>query len=126
MADTPLPTDAFSRELRAMQDNPGAVCSESTIRTSDFYGNTETWVVTTYRVNDGREQVFLQRNGADGGTRFVLPLEVTAAMVRHRDHLSARMRRRGARQAVATKRLRGIAVGNPDALRRARNKRRKG
>lgn len=123
MSDT-IPTDLFSRRRREMSDNPGALGSGSTIHVRDFYGNAETWVVETLRV-DGSETAFIQRNAADGGMRLVLPPEVMAAMRRHQDSNERRARRRGARQALETKRAKGQQIGNPDALRKARRVRRR-
>jgi len=125
MADHPLPSDVFSRTLRAAQDHPDSLGAGSTIHARDFYGNSETWVVETYRA-DGRDLVFLQHNAAGGGTRFVLPAEVTAALARHREQLTNRSRRRAARAAVQTRRLRGDAIGNPAALQQALTRRRRG
>ena len=116
-----LPTDHYSRTLRSYRDNPGAVSAESTIHTADIYGNTETWIATTFRAN-GKDIVFLQRNTAEGGSRFVLPVPVTAALARHREQLASRMRTRGARQAVAMRKERGDVLGNPAALAKARAK----
>jgi hypothetical protein len=118
--DTPIPQDAFSQELRRVKDNPESIGSGSTVYTRDFYGNTETWVIETYRLDDGSDRVFIQRVDATGGTRFVLPAQVTATLARHRDQLTARSRRRAARRGLETRRLRGQAIGNPEALRRAR------
>jgi hypothetical protein len=127
MADTrtPLPTDHFSLTLREKRDNPGAISATSTIETQDFYGNAETWVVTTFRTDAGDETIFLQRSAHDGGMRHVLPPVVAAAIARQRDQLTSRNRRRGARKAVETKRAAGTPVGNPDALRNARRARAK-
>jgi hypothetical protein len=102
-----LPTDQFSRRRRELTGNPGAVRSSSTVETTDFYGNTESWIVETFRV-DGKEEVFLQRITAAGGDRLVLPPAVTSAMSRHRDRAVTVSRKRGARQALETKRARGI------------------
>lgn len=99
-----------------MKDNPGALGSGSTIHSTDFYGNTETWVVETFRTEDGREVGFLQRNGPEGGTRWVLPAEVMAALSRHRDQLVSRSRKRAARRGLETRKLRGQVIGNPAAL----------
>jgi len=101
--DSPLPTDLFSQTLRALKENPGVIGSGSTVHAHDFYGNYESWIVETYRNEDGRETVFLQRNANDGGMRLVLPPDVTAALGRHRDQLVTRVRRRAARKGVATK-----------------------
>lgn len=122
MADTTIPTDEFSRLLRETQNNPGAFGAGSTVHIKDFYGNLESWIVETYRVN-GTERVFIQRTTAAGLTRLVLPEQITATYNRHRDQLIARSRRRAARQAVATRRSRGDVLGNPEALKVARRKR---
>jgi hypothetical protein len=120
---TPIPQDLFSRELRSLRDNPGAISSSSTIDTQDFYGNAATWVLETFRTEDGTETVFVQRNDAQGGQRWVLPSKVAAALARHRDQLGARARRRAGHRLVALRKERGDKLGNPEALRLARGKR---
>jgi hypothetical protein len=107
MPDVTLPSDQFSRRLRELTNNPGAVKASSTVTTTDFYGNTASWIVDTFRV-EGKEEVFLQQITAAGSVRLVLPAEVTSAMNRHRDRATKVVRRRGARQALETKRERGI------------------
>lgn len=99
---TTVPRDEFSRRLRELRADPGAVRRESSIELTDFYGNVVTWVIVTMRA-DGRETVFLQRQDSVEGKRWVLPAEVTAAIARHRDGAIAVARRRGARQAAATR-----------------------
>lgn len=124
MNDT-LPADAYSRRRRELNENPGALAATSTISVADFYGNLSTYVVETFRV-DGQETVFLAITDHLGGRRSMLPPEITAAIYRQRDQLVARSRVRAARQGVETRRARGDAIGNPDALRRARKARGKG
>jgi hypothetical protein len=123
MSEQTLPTDHFSRRLRELTHNPGAVRATSTIQTADFYGNAETWVVDTFRV-DGGEEVLVQRISSAGGLQLVLPPAVTAAMSRQRDRAVKSIRRTAARSAVATKRAAGIPIGNADALRKARKAKR--
>jgi hypothetical protein len=120
MSDGPIPTDVFSRTLRAVQDNPASLGADSTVHARDFYGNAETWVIETYRADDARVTVFVQFNAADGGRRYVIPPEVTAAIFRHNDQLIRRVRRRAARRGVETKRERGI-----DPAAAVRNRKRK-
>lgn len=122
--DTVLPRDAFSQRLRELSDNPGAVRASSTINRTDHYGNNETWVLDTFRFAGG-EVVLLQRIDATGSVRIVLPEEVTAALTRQRTSATGQNRRRGARQAVATKLAKGQQVGNIEALRKARRSRKK-
>lgn len=97
-----LPTDTFSTLLRTLQDHPGAVVKASTIDMVDFLGHSETWTVKTIRV-DGEDVVFLQRINAEGGARWVLPREVTAALARQRDNAVTVTRKRGARQGAITR-----------------------
>jgi hypothetical protein len=98
-----LPTDEFSKTLRELQANPSAVEKTSLIDLVDWYGNAVTWVVKTIRT-DGKDVVFVQRNTSQGGDRWVLPTEVTAAIARQRDGATTVNRRRGARSAAATRR----------------------
>lgn len=121
--DSPIPTDVFSRALRQANDNPGALKASSTIEAADFYGNTETWVVTTFRIEAGREVVFLQRNSAEGGLRLVIPTEVVAALASQRERVQAAGRRRHGHKLVALRKQRGDTLGNPAALAAARRKR---
>ena len=117
-----LPVDQFSRRFRELSDNPGAVRAGSTFNLIDFYGQTESWIVDTFRLDGGSEEVFLQRVNAEGSIRLLLPPEVTASMARQRDRGITATRRRGARQAVATKRAAGTPIGNIEALRKARKR----
>jgi hypothetical protein len=123
--NSPLPTDHFSRTLREKQDNPGAVRSSSTIHSSDFFGNQETWVIETYRTEAGHVTGFLQRNSAEGGMRLVLPPEVMKALARQQDQLVTKIRQRAGRKAVETKRMMGIPIGSHEGLAKARQARRK-
>lgn len=118
--DQVLPVDLFSRRLRELTDNPGAIRSSSTIPLIDFYGNAETWVVDTFRSSGGKLEAFVQRIASDGSVRLVLPVEVMAAMTRHHSAGVKVVRRRAARAAVATKRAAGIDPAA--ALRKHRGK----
>jgi hypothetical protein len=121
-----LPRDQFSERLRELSGNPGAVHSASRVDRTDFYGRHESWILDTFRLDGGDEVVLLQRIDASGTpVRIVLPEGVTAALARHRDRGVTASRRRGARAAVATKRAAGVAIGNPEALRKARRRTRK-
>jgi hypothetical protein len=87
-----------------MQAHPGAVERTSLVDLTDFLGNAESWVVKSIRV-DGNDTVFLQRNNATGGDRWVLPAEVTQAISRQRDGIVGEMSKRRARNAAATRKL---------------------
>jgi hypothetical protein len=102
----PMPDDTYSKRLRELQANPGGVEKTSMIDLTDFYGNAETWIVKSIRV-DGDDTVFLQRVNAEGGDRWVLPSDVTAAIARQRDGIVDVTRKRSARQAAATRKAKG-------------------
>jgi len=107
--DTKLPDDVYSKTLSRLLDNPAGVKTKgSTIDLVTLLGHSETWVVQTIRI-DQHETVFVQRINVEGGMRLVLPPAVTAAIARQRDAIGSVIRRRGARQAVATKRARKAA-----------------
>jgi len=119
-----LPRDAFSTALRTLTANPGAVRTSSKVDLVDLYGNSETWIVDTFRV-EGGETVLLQRIDGNGGLRLVLPPAVTEALTRQRDRATTVNRKRGARRAMETRIARGDTIGNPEALLKARRARRK-
>lgn len=121
-----LPRDEFTVRLRELTDNPGAARSSSRVDIADFYGNAETWTVDTFRESTGRETSFVQRMSMASPLRLLIPPEVMAALTRQKSSLVGQARRRGARQAVETRRARGDSLGNPDALRKARKARRRG
>lgn len=119
-----LPRDEFSVRLRELTDNPGAVRSSSRVDITDFYGRAETWTIDTFRESTGVETAFVQRVSLEAPLRLMLPPQVMNAITRQHDTLTTKMRRRGARQAVATRIARGDVLGNPEALRKARRKKR--
>lgn len=109
MSDT-LPKDYYSSRLRELQANPGGVEKTSLVDLVDIYGNAESWVVKTIRV-DGVDTVFLQRNNADGGDRWVLPPDVTNAISRQRDGVVAVNNKRRALSAAATRKAKHAEGG---------------
>lgn len=119
--ETTLPRDDFSTRLRGLMDNPGTLRAASTVQLSDFYGNAETWAIETFRVG-GDATAFVQRIAVNNSLRLVLPPEIMATLARQADTLVGKSRRRGARQAIATRIARGDSVGNPDALRKVRKR----
>jgi hypothetical protein len=120
MDETKLPTDIYALTLRRLRDNPTAIeTRQSTVELTTLLGANETWVIQAVRV-EGRMTVFVQFVGDDGGRRFVLPPEVVATIQRHGAGAVTKVRRRAARQAVATKREAGIPIGNAATLRKVK------
>lgn len=108
MDDTKLPSDDYSKRLRECKANPAHVEKKTLIDMQDFLGNAVTWTVISIR-SDGKDVVFLQRIDADGGSRWVLPAEVTDAIARQRDAAVSVNRKRGAARGAATRRAKGTS-----------------
>jgi hypothetical protein len=108
MSEKTLPKDHYSTRLRELQA-ANAIEKTTLVDLVDIYGNAESWVIKTIRV-DGSDTVFLQRNNADGGDRWVLPPEVTGAISRQRDGVVTVSNKRRARSAAATRKLK-VAQG---------------
>jgi hypothetical protein len=99
-------------------------------------GGSETFIVQTIRqrglaedaaktAKDARskEWLFVEHITKDRTVRLVFPPEVCDVIARQRDSLTTKNRKRGARQALETKREKGLRIGNPEALRKARKAR---
>lgn len=127
MADTPTAptTDEYDRLLSQLHGLPDVQhAGPRNVQHVPFlHGPTETFIVTTYRTEDG-DHVFLQYISSAKSFRLVLPPKVTAAIATQRDAIGTKNRRAGAKRAVETKREKGLPVGNPEALAKARKTRR--
>src|SRR5262245_44206665 len=102
-----LPRDDWSTAMRQLIDNPGAVRSQSRVDIVDDYGRSTTWIIDTFRTAAG-QVAFVQRMSADNPLRLVLPRQVMSALTRQQGTLTTRNRRKGARQAAATRKAKGI------------------
>lgn len=124
---SPATPDTFDRTLGSLDGLPGVIfTSQATIQTTTpLVGNAETFIVQTVRHPDSGDTIFLQAISAGRSFRLVIPPKVAATIARQRDALTGRARVRGARQAVATKREKGIQVGNLEALQKARKARKR-
>jgi hypothetical protein len=99
--------DDYAKVQARLAAHPEHVASLGrVVELTTFLGHTETWIVKTIRL-EGGDTVLLQRVGSDGGERFVLPAEVTAAIASQRDYVIGKVREQGAKRGVATKRAGG-------------------
>lgn len=116
-----LARDEYTAERRRLEGHPEAVKATSRIDVADDYGNVTTWNLDLYRL-DGRVTAFVQKGGADGYTRLVVPSPVTAAIARHSAGLVSKHRRKVARRSVADLRAQSGEVLEPPSGRRKRGK----
>ncbi len=102
--------DPFDRLLGSLEGLPDATrVKPSTIRlTTPLLGRAQTYIVQTVRQRDLGDFVFIEYVDAEGAQRMVLPPEVSLAVARQRDAITARNRSRGARQAASTRKAAGV------------------
>lgn len=117
--------DAFDLAFGQLDGLTGALSAgpSQVQSTTPIVGHLETWTAQTIRVPDIGDTVFLQVLSAVRSFRLVVPPKVVDALRRQHEQITARARRRAARQAVQTKRDRGIPIGNAEALHRAQRTR---
>lgn len=108
--------DDFDRTLRQLTGLPDTIHTKpSTVTTqTPILNTTQTWIVQTYRQRDSdedsdragtsRDMIFLQSISASGSMRIMIPPDVANVIARHREALTTKNRKAGARKAVETKR----------------------
>lgn len=86
--------DHFDRMLGALDGLPDVTHTKaSTIRTiQPLIGNSQLYIVQTYRQNGIGDTVFLECVTKEGTTRLALPPAVSDAIARHRDALTTKVR----------------------------------
>jgi hypothetical protein len=91
--------DPFDRLLGTIDGLPDFQKSRpSTVTTvMPIIGNSQTYVVQTYKERDGGFTVFLQMVDAEGRARIAIPPKVAAAIYRQRDSLVKMGRRQRSR-----------------------------
>lgn len=105
--------DVFDRIIGAIDGLPGVSKARPTSVTSilPIVGNSQTYVVQTYKDDDEGFYVFLQMVDAEGRARIAIPPKVAQAIYRQRDALVKAGRKRRGRERWE---------GMSDAERRAR------
>jgi hypothetical protein len=127
MAATEAMPDRFDRALGNLTGLPDTMHTAPAVRQVVpllGVGGTEIFIVQTWRQKDSGDTLFLQHSDRDGLHRMVIPPAITALISQQRDALATKARKAGARQAVQTRKERGI-VPNVDGLIRARGKARR-
>lgn len=110
MSDDTVIRTEFDRILASLNGLPDVTHTQpSTIRSVDFIGTSRTYIVTTYRMRERGDTVFLETIGSDGlAQRLVLPPPVVDAIVRQRDALTTKVRRKIGKASAEDRKRRGI------------------
>ena len=100
--------ESFDRILAGLDGLPDvAHAGPSTIRSVSFIGTSQTFIVSTYRMREQGDTIFLESVSAEGSLRLVIPPKVADAIARQRDQLTAKVRRRIGRDAANARKQRG-------------------
>lgn len=101
--------DEFDRILGAL-DGVSTQTADSVVAVVPTMGvgGTRKFILRTMR-HAGQDYLFVEMIARDRHFREVFPPEVTSVIARHRDQLTSKNRRAGARQAVATRKALGTA-----------------
>jgi hypothetical protein len=102
--------DEFDRMVRSLEGLPDVIkTAPSTVSVlTPVLNLAQTFIVQTYRHSEKGDIVFVQYVSANGSMRIVLPPAVANTIARQRDALTTKNRKKGARQAVQTRKERGI------------------
>lgn len=98
----------FDRLLAGLTGLPDVTeAGPSTVRSVDFIGTNQTFIVTTYRQSERGDTIFLEAVGSDGHFRLVIPPKVADAIARQRDALTTKVRRKLGRRSAQARKDRG-------------------
>lgn len=106
------PTDPFDKLLSSMVGLPnGAHTQPAVVQSSDFYGNTTSFMIQTVRTEEEGVTAFVTQVNAQGSARYILPSAVLAVIDRQRAAITTRLRRRHGRRIAEERAAQGIAPG---------------
>jgi len=101
--------DRITASLNGLPDVTHA--GPSTIRSVSFIGTSQTFIVTTYRMRDKGDTIFLETISGEGSLRLVIPPAVADAISRQRDSLTTKVRRKVGRANAEARKQRGELPG---------------
>lgn len=104
------PLDPYDIRLAGLDGLPDVLGTKpTTLRTiTPLVGNSETYIVQTFRQRDEGDTIFLEVVSADRIVRIALPPKVADTIARQRDALTARGRSKAARAAAQDRKDRGV------------------
>jgi hypothetical protein len=105
--------DLFDRQIGLLHDLPDVVHTKpTTIRVvTTLVGNSQMYIVQTYRQIEKGDTVFLECVGKDGTVRLALPPQVADAISRQRDALGTKVRRKIGKASAQARKDRGELPG---------------
>jgi hypothetical protein len=106
---SPEMPDLFDRLLGSLHGLPDVAHTRpATVRViTPLLGNSETFIVQTYRQAEQGDTIFLERSNRDGSLRIAIPAKVADVIARQRDALAAKARSRAAKRVAQERKDRG-------------------
>jgi hypothetical protein len=102
----------FDRILGGLDGLPDvAHAGPSTIRSVSFIGTAQTFILSTYRMREQGDTIFLETISGEGSLRLVIPPAVADAIARQRDTLTTKVRRRVGKASAEARKQRGELPG---------------
>jgi len=102
----------FDRILSGLDGLPDVThAGPSTLRSVSFIGTAQTFIVSTYRMRDKGDTIFLETISTEGSLRLVIPPNVADAIARQRDALTAKVRRKVGKASAEARKQRGELPG---------------
>lgn len=101
--------DKFDRLMGALAGLPDVakVKPSPLVTLSPLIGETQTFIVETWRQKETGDFIFLQYIDADRSLRIVIPPEVASTIARQREALTTKVRKKVARDQAAARKARG-------------------
>jgi hypothetical protein len=110
--DNSIVRTEFDRILAGLDGLPDVShAGPSTIRSVSFIGTGQTFILSTYRMRDKGDTIFLETISSEGSLRLVIPPAVADAIARQRDALTTKVRRRVGKASAEARKLRGELPG---------------
>lgn len=105
--------DKFDRMIGALVGLPDVAKTQpsTVVALSPLIGESQTFILQTYRQRDVGDTIFLQYVDADGSKRIVIPPAAADAIARQRDSLTLKVRKRIGKESAAARKARGELPG---------------
>lgn len=102
----------FDRILSGLDGLPDVThAGPSTLRSVSFIGTGQTFIVSTYRMREQGDTIFLETISGEGSLRLVIPPAVADCISRQRDALTTKVRRRVGKENAQARKDRGELPG---------------
>jgi hypothetical protein len=119
--------DNFDRVIGALAGLPDVAHTKpsTVVSATPLIGETQTFIVQTYRRREEGDTIFLQVIEAGRSLRLVIPAKAADAIARQREALTAQVRKKIGRESAAARAAKGIPpafLTNPPKRKRAKKK----